>query len=75
MEIMLAAITTLLTTEVEYIGVTEVAKEALWLKGLALEMDLAQETIRVHCDSQSALLLAQNSVYHTRMKYIDIRYH
>ncbi|XP_073112261.1 secreted RxLR effector protein 161-like [Elaeis guineensis] len=26
--------------EVEYIGVTKVVKEALWLKGLALEMDL-----------------------------------
>ena len=51
MEIMLAAIMTLSTTKVEYIGITEAAKEALWLKGLALEMDLAQEAIRVHCDS------------------------
>ena len=29
----------------------------------------------MYCDSQSALLLAQNSVYHARMKHIDIRYH
>ena len=29
----------------------------------------------MHCGSQSALLLAQNSVYHTRMKHIDIRSH
>ena len=29
----------------------------------------------MHCDNQSTLLLAQNSVYHTRMKYIDIGYH
>ena len=28
-------------TEVEYIGVTEEVKEALWLKGLVLEMGLA----------------------------------
>ena len=48
----------LLTTEAEYIGITEAAKEALWLKDLTLEMGLAQETIRVHCDSQSTLLLA-----------------
>ena len=38
------------TTEVEYIGIIEVAKEALWLKGLALEMGLAQEAVSVHCD-------------------------
>ena len=62
-------------TEVEYIGVMEAVKEVIWLKGLALEMDLAQEAIRVHCDSQSALLLAQNSIYHARMKHINIKYH
>ena len=62
-------------TEVEYIDVTEVVKEALWLKGLALKMGLAREAVRVYCDNQSALLFAQNSVYQARMKYIDIRYH
>ena len=29
----------------------------------------------MHCDSQSALLLAQNSIYRVRIKHIDIRYH
>ena len=29
----------------------------------------------MHCDSQSTLLLAQNSIYHVRMKYIDIKHH
>lgn len=71
----LQPITALSTTEVEYIGLTEAAKEAIWLKGLLTEMGLTQEAIRVHCDSQSALLLAQNSVYHARTKHIDIRYH
>ena len=31
--------------------------------------------MRVHYDSQSALLLAQNSIYHAHTKHIDIRYH
>ena len=31
--------------------------------------------MRVHCDSQSALLLAQNFIYHAHTKHIDIRYH
>ena len=59
----------------EYIGVTEVVKEALWLKDLVLEMGLTQEAVRVHCDSQSILLLVQNSVYYAKMKHIDIKYH
>ena len=45
------------------------------MKDLTLEMGLTQKTVRVHYNSQSAPLLAQNSVYHARMKHIDIRYH
>ena len=45
------------------------------MKSLALEMGLAPTAIKVHCNSQSALLLAQNSVYHARMKHINIRNH
>ena len=71
----LQPITALSTIEAEYIEVTEAAKEALWLKGLTLEMGLEQEAVRVHCDSQSALLLAQNFVYHAHTKHIDIKYH
>ena len=71
----LQPITALSTTEAEYIGITEAAKEALWLKGLMLEMGLDQNVVWIYSDSQSALMLAQNAVYHARMKHIDIRYH
>ena len=37
----LQPIMTLSMIEVEYIGVTKAAKEALWLRGLALEIGLA----------------------------------
>lgn len=30
---------------------------------------------KIHCDSQSAIQLCKNSVYHGRSKHIDIRYH
>ena len=40
-----------------------------------LGRDFPQKAVRVHCDSQSALLLAQNSIFHVRIKHIDIRYH
>ena len=48
MRLYLQPITALSTTEAEYIDVTEAAKEALWLKTLALEMSLTQETVKVH---------------------------
>ena len=38
-------------------------------------MGLDQCNITMYNDSQSALQQAQNPVYHTRTKYIDIRYH
>ncbi|KAE8671810.1 ABC transporter B family member 7 [Hibiscus syriacus] len=66
---------TLSTTEAEYMEVTEAVKETIWLNGLLGELGMEQKHIKVHCDSQSAIHLAKNQVYHARMKHIDVRYH
>jgi hypothetical protein len=29
----------------------------------------------MHCDSQSAIYLTKNQVYHAKMKYIDVKFH
>ena len=63
------------TTEAEYMAVTEAVKEAIWLQGLLGELGMEQKHIKVHCDSQSAIHLAKNQVYHARTKHIDVRYH
>ena len=63
------------TTEAEYMAVTEAVKEAIWLQGLLGELGVQQMHIKVHCDSQSAIHLAKNQVYHARTKHIDVRYH
>ena len=63
------------TTEAEYMAVAEVAKEALWLKGLVKELGLNQSGVQMHCDNQNAIYLAKNQVYHLRMKHIDVRFH
>ena len=63
------------TTEAEYMAVTEAVKEAIWLQGLLSELGMKQKHIKVHCDSQSAIHLAKNQVYHARTKHIDVRYH
>ena len=63
------------TTEVEYIAAVEASKEMLWLKGFLQELGLKQDEYLVLCDSQSAMDLSKNSMYHARTKHIDVRYH
>ena len=63
------------TTEAEYMAATEAVKEAIWLRGLVGSLGLKQEITVVHCDSQSAIYLTKNQMYHERTKHIDVRYH
>ena len=63
------------TTEVEYIAANEVGKEMLWLKRFLQELGLKQDGYVVNCDSQNAIDLSKNSMYHSRSKHIEMRYH
>ena len=47
----------------------------LWLKRFLEELGFSQKEYKVHCDSQSAIDLSKNAMYHSRTKHIDIRYH
>ena len=63
------------TTEAEYMAVTEAFKEAIWLHGLVEDLGIVQKQVEVFCDSQSAICLAKNQVYHGHTKHIDVRFH
>ncbi|KAE8718014.1 putative LRR receptor-like serine/threonine-protein kinase [Hibiscus syriacus] len=63
------------TTEAEYMAVSEAVNEAIWLNGLMEDLGVVQSHISLYCDSQSAIHLAKNQVYHSRTKHIDVRYH
>ena len=39
------------------------------------DFGLEQKIPVLHCDSQSAIALAKNPVFHARMKHIDVRHH
>ena len=71
----LQEIVSLSTTKVEYIVVSHPFKQAIWLKGLLGEIGRLQNIVPVFCDSQSALHLATNPVYHSKTKHIDVKYH
>ena len=63
------------TIEAEYVALTETMKEAIWLQGITNELGLGKHVPKVLCDSQSAIHLSKNSVFHEKTKYIDVRLH
>ncbi|MCO5546936.1 hypothetical protein L7F22_000375 [Adiantum nelumboides] len=63
------------TTEAEYVAATEASKEALWLMRLVEELDIKSQVPVLHCDSQSAIMLARNPVFHAKTKHIEVKYH
>ena len=62
-------------TEAEYMVAIETSKEVLWLRGLVDMFSIIHDSVRIHCDSQSAIHLAKNDRYHRRTKHIDVRFH
>ena len=63
------------TTKAECIAANEAGKEMLWLKRFLQELGLKQDGYVVNCDSQCALDLSKNSMYHSCSKHIEVRYH
>ena len=71
----LQTVVALSTTEVDFMAITEAAKEALWLQGLIGEFGVKQVTVSISSDSQSAIHLTKNQGYHEKSKHIDVRLH
>ena len=63
------------TTEAEYIAAAEACKEALWLTHLVGDLGIQLEMPMLHCDSQSAIMLAKNPLFHAKTKHIAVKYH
>lgn len=66
------------TMEAEYMALSEVAKESIYMRRLIKHMgytDLVNDATIVHCDNQSAIQLSKNCVFHGKSKHIAIRYH
>lgn len=70
----LQKVVALSTTEAEYMALSESVREALWLKGICEEMGFKQDAIEVNCDSQSAIYLAKNYMFHERTKHVAVKY-
>nr|ABA91380.1 retrotransposon protein, putative, Ty1-copia subclass [Oryza sativa Japonica Group] len=71
----LQATVALSTTEAEYMAISEACKETIWLRGLYTELCGVTSCINIFCDSQSAICLTKDQMFHERTKHIDVRYH
>jgi transposase InsO family protein len=68
------------TTEAEYVGLCNAAKEAVWIRNLLRSIGRSGCTggaraVRILGDNQSALRLVANPEFHSRSKHIDVQYH
>ena len=59
------------TTEAEYMAIAEACKESVWLKGLYAELCGDNSCINLFCDSQSAIYLTKDQMFHERTKHIN----
>ena len=63
------------TAEAEYVSLTTMIQEAIWIRRLLQCIGEKDDTVTVFEDNQGAIKMAQNPVMHSRRKHIDIRYH
>jgi hypothetical protein len=71
----LQPVVALSTTEAEYMAIAESCRELCWLKGLFAELCGVDSCINLFSDSQSAIYLTKDQMFHERTKHIEIKYH
>ena len=72
---MLQDCTSVSATKAEYVAASAACKEAIWLAHLVGDLGIKVQLPLLHYDSQSAIALAKNPVFHEKMKHIDVRHH
>ena len=68
------------TTEAEYMGLCNAAKEAVWVRNFLQDVGRGAyaggaHATRILGDNQGALRLVANPEFHSRTKHIDVQYH
>ena len=62
--------------EAEYRAAFTATVECVWLRCLVPDLGVGQETATtIYTNSQSALAVARNPVFHARTKHIEVHYH
>ena len=61
--------------EAEFMGLTEVCKELMWLCNFLEELGIPFHTPKIYCDSQSAIHWSQDPIEHARNKHMEVKYY
>ena len=61
--------------EAKYMEIAKASKEVVRLARLVKELGIEQGGVQLHCDSQCAIDLAKNQMYHGKNNHIDVRFH
>ena len=56
-------------------AMTEAMKVAIWLQRLLDDFTIEYDLLKINCNSISAIYLAKNQVFHSRIKHINARFH
>ena len=62
------------TAEAEYIAAASCCAQILWLQYQLADYGLTVTNTPIFCDNTSVIAIANNPVFHSRTKHIDIRY-
>jgi len=62
------------SVKAEYRAMAATVSELVWLKSLLASLEVFH-TMHLYCDSQAAIHIANNPVFHERMKHIEIDGH
>jgi hypothetical protein len=66
----------LITAEAEYIALSVVVCEAVWLHKIMNDLfNHEMDATTIHCDNQSRVNLSENPMFHDKSKHIEITYH
>jgi hypothetical protein len=71
----LQSVVALSTTVAECMAIAEACEELIWLKKLYVELCGVDSCINLFSDSQSAIYLTKDQMFHARTKHIEIKYH
>ena len=67
--------------EAEYMALKETTKQSLYFRSIIRQIPIIEDNLnmaksnQIYTDSNSAIELAKNPVFHSRTKHIDIQYH
>jgi Reverse transcriptase (RNA-dependent DNA polymerase) len=68
-------IVALLSTEAEYMLLSDTSQQLVWVKNLLIELDIQLSPILLYGDNQGSIFLASNLVQEKHIKHIDLCYH